>query len=68
MCVRFYETYSEAREAGIKLELPPLMRAFWSDGALYFLVCVISLLLKYPNMLTCQISNFRMFCAHRPEG
>jgi len=40
ICVKFYGDYNEARKAGIKFDLPPLMKTFWSDGTIYFLVYV----------------------------
>jgi len=42
MCVRFYGAYNDASKTGIKVDLPPLMKAFWSDGTIYFLVYVYS--------------------------
>jgi len=39
---QIYGDYNETRREGIKVKLPPLMNAFWSDGAIHFLLYVLS--------------------------
>jgi len=66
MCVRFYGDYNKA---GIQFDLPTLMKAFWSDGAVYFLVYVHpSHFSNYSGLLTCEFRNFgKLYNYHSDE-
>jgi len=68
MCLRFYGAYHEARKEGIRVDLPPLMKEFWADGTLHFLVYVRSChLTSCSSLLTCRISNFGGPFMHHPH-